>query len=94
MAFGAMRALNEAGKQIPRDISLVGFDNRQLSALTQPPLTTIDQPKYEIGKAAVELCLDLARAATHAAPVHRVFGVELVERKSAAPPTTAAEAHG
>jgi LacI family transcriptional regulator len=92
MAFGAMRALNEAGKQIPRDISLVGFDNLQLSALTQPPLTTIDQPKYEIGKAAVELCLDLACAEMHVAPVHRVFGVELVERKSAAPPASRAEA--
>jgi len=42
MALGAMRALREHGLRIPQDISVVGFDNAEMSAYTEPPLTTID----------------------------------------------------
>jgi DNA-binding LacI/PurR family transcriptional regulator len=53
-----------------------------LSAIVHPPLTTIHQPKYEIGGAAVEILLRLGKRGEHQAPEHRLFGVELVERQS------------
>ncbi len=81
MAFGAIRALLEHGKRIPGDISLVGFDNLDLAAILQPPLTTVHQPKYEMGEAAVQILL---RQIAHpdSGPEHRVLGVQLVERES------------
>jgi DNA-binding LacI/PurR family transcriptional regulator len=82
MAFGAIRALLESGRRIPDDISLVGFDNVELASVMHPPLTTVHQPKYEIGKAAVEILLRLAGQPGSELPEHRVFGVELIERQS------------
>jgi LacI family transcriptional regulator len=82
MAFGVMRALLEASRQIPRDVSVIGFDNVELSSIVHPPLTTIHQPKYEIGQAAVEILLRLAGRGEHRVPEHRLFGVNLVERQS------------
>ena len=82
MAFGVIRALMDAGRRIPEDVSVIGFDNVELSAIVNPPLTTIHQPRYEIGQAAVEILLRLAGRGEHQAPEHRLFGVHLVERKS------------
>ena len=82
MAFGVVQAALETGKSIPQDVSLIGFDNLEVSALIHPPLTTIHQPKYEIGQAAVESLLRQARAAGPTIPEQRVFGVRLVERAS------------
>jgi LacI family transcriptional regulator len=82
MAFGAIRALSEAGRRIPDDISVIGFDNIELAGIVNPPLTTIHQPKYEIGEAAVEILLRQAGKRERNAPEHRLFGVHLVERQS------------
>ena len=82
MAFGVMRALMEAGCRIPRDVSVIGFDNVELASIAHPPLTTIHQPKYEIGQAAVEILLRLAGHSEYRVPEHRLFGVHLVERES------------
>ena len=82
MAFGAARAIYESGRRIPEDISLIGFDNLELSSVVHPPLTTIHQPKYEIGKAVVEILLRLADKKSDRTPEHRVLGVELIERQS------------
>lgn len=82
MAFGAMRAISEAGLHIPDDISIIGFDNIELSSIMYVPLTTIHQPKYEIGHAAVEVLLHLVGRHPGAVPEHRHFGVELIERQS------------
>jgi LacI family transcriptional regulator len=60
----------------------MGFDNVELSAIVHPPLTTIHQPKYEIGQAAVEILLRLAGRGEHQGPEHRLFTVQLVERQS------------
>lgn len=56
-AIGAMRAIREAGLRIPEDIAVVGFDNINASAYTTPPLTTVHQPFFEMGQAAVNLML-------------------------------------
>jgi LacI family transcriptional regulator len=84
MAFGVVRALIDAGRKIPQDVSVIGFDNIELSSIVHPPLTTIHQPKYEIGQAAVEILLRLAGKQEHRVPEHRLFGVHLVERESCA----------
>lgn len=54
VAIGAMHAIRTFGLSVPADISVVGFDNIYLSAHTNPPLTTIAQPKYQIGQLAVQ----------------------------------------
>jgi len=83
MAFGVMRAAIEAGIRIPRVISLIGFDDVELAEMTFPPLTTIRQPKYAVGRAAFEIVEQLI-ASGSATPIHRVVDVELVERASVA----------
>jgi LacI family transcriptional regulator len=55
MAIGAIRALKESGYKIPIDISIVGFDNIEASSIIEPPLTTVSQPIYEMGKKAVDI---------------------------------------
>jgi LacI family transcriptional regulator len=60
-AIGAMRAIKEAGLSVPDDISVVGFDNIEVTEFTDPPLTTVSQPRFEMGKTAAEIilsCLD------------------------------------
>jgi len=54
MALGVMRECQAAGLRIPRDMSLVGFDDIAFAALTDPPLTTISLPRTELGRKAVE----------------------------------------
>lgn len=59
MAFGAMKAVKEAGLRIPEDVSITGFDDLVFSNFTQPPLTTIKQDFMEIGKVAARLLQDI-----------------------------------
>jgi LacI family transcriptional regulator len=58
MAIGALRAVHESGLRVPDDISIVGFDDIELSAYTSPPLTTVAQPKSRIGALAVDMLLE------------------------------------
>jgi LacI family transcriptional regulator, repressor for deo operon, udp, cdd, tsx, nupC, and nupG len=61
MAIGAMRAVKEKGLRVPEDVAVSGFDNISFAAMCDPPLTTISQPKYDIGRAAMELLLKQIR---------------------------------
>lgn len=58
MAIGALRAIHEAGLEIPEDIALVGFDDLPSAAFSNPPLTTVRQPIAEMGLTAGRLLLD------------------------------------
>jgi len=58
MAVGALRAAAELGLSVPRDLSVVGFDNIELASYTAPPLTTVAQPTDEIGVKAVTLLIE------------------------------------
>lgn len=59
MAIGAMRAIQQAGLNVPGDISVTGFDNIELAAYVTPALTTFNQPKYELGSKAATMMLSV-----------------------------------
>lgn len=59
LALGAMAAVRESGLNIPGDISVVGFDDVEVSAYCNPPLTTIRVPAYEIGQLAMKILLQM-----------------------------------
>jgi LacI family transcriptional regulator, repressor for deo operon, udp, cdd, tsx, nupC, and nupG len=83
MALGAIRAAHRRGLQVPRDLSVVGFDDSPLIAFTDPPLTTLRQPVAAMGNAAVRALVDEING--HAAPRSEyVFPAELVVRGSTA----------
>lgn len=81
MALGGMRQARRMGLSVPRDLSIVGFDDSPLMAFTDPPLTTIRQPVVEMSEAIVAAFLDGLRAG-HDAPPTLVFQPELVVRSS------------
>lgn len=55
MAIGALKALRELGYQIPEDVQIIGFDNIEFSQYCDPPLSTVQQPTYEMGTKVVIL---------------------------------------
>jgi DNA-binding LacI/PurR family transcriptional regulator len=57
MALGALEAARAAGRSVPEDLSIVGFDNIPFAALANPPLTTVGQPIRQLGEQAAELLL-------------------------------------
>jgi DNA-binding LacI/PurR family transcriptional regulator len=86
MAFGAEKAIREAGLQIPRDISLVGFDDVLFSSFLGVPLTTVRQPTNEIGRtAATMLITRIERAGIPKRTRHIVLDPELIIRESSGP---------
>lgn len=84
MALGAMAAAHAAGVQIPAELSIVGFDDIHLAAFLNPPLTTVAQPKHELGVLAAEMLF--ARLEQPALPARRrLLSTQLVVRGSTAP---------
>ena len=84
-ALGVLSALAEAGRRIPGDVSVVGFDDLRLSAFTSPPLTTIKQPAAEIAQLATALLIGLTRGEP-AAQVRHLLEPTLVVSESTATP--------
>ncbi len=83
LALGAIRAVRRAGLQVPRDVSVVGYDDSALMNSTEPALTTVRQPIEPMGRAAVDL---LARMINGGPPPTQelLFEPELVVRASTA----------
>lgn len=79
-AIGVINALRQAGYQVPRDMSVVGFDDLALSALYHPALTTVHQPLQEVGQRAVEMLVRLMNGDT--AVTTEVMLPKLVVRQS------------
>jgi DNA-binding LacI/PurR family transcriptional regulator len=67
-------------------LSLIGFDDGDLAAHATPPLTTVAQPKTELGRRAVELLVARAGSTGATDPVEVTLACELVIRNSTAPP--------
>jgi LacI family transcriptional regulator, galactose operon repressor len=85
MTLGALRALHEAGRRIPDDVALVGFDDMPWATSLNPPLTAVAQPAHEMGATAAELLL--ARIADPQRPLrHVVLDTRLVVRASCGAP--------
>lgn len=84
MALGAVRAARERGLEVPRQVSVVGYDDSVLNAFTDPPLTTIRQPVRAMANAAVHALLE-ALGGNPVADTEFVFQPELVVRGSTAP---------
>lgn len=59
MAIGVVLALNRLGLQVPRDVSLIGFDDLPIAPFVMPPLSTVHQPAYELGQLAASAMLQL-----------------------------------
>jgi LacI family transcriptional regulator len=87
MAAGALHAARRLGLSIPLDLSLVGYDNEELVALlTDPPLTTVQLPHYEMGRWAVEHLLDAVSGVAAGRPEQHRIACPLVVRDSVGPP--------
>jgi DNA-binding LacI/PurR family transcriptional regulator len=86
-ALGLMQAAEAAGLEIPRDLSVVGFDDLFFAGQLRPPLTTYRQPKREIGKRAMEQLLTLLRGES-ASDMTRIQGELVIRESTAAPPTS------
>ncbi len=61
MAIGAMSAAQDAGRRVPHDLSIIGYDDQELARYTQPPLTTVVLPNYAMGRRAAKLLIDTAQ---------------------------------
>ncbi|MDE3066361.1 MAG: LacI family DNA-binding transcriptional regulator [Verrucomicrobiota bacterium] len=82
-AVGCARTLLAQGLKIPGDVSVAGFGNVLLAEHFSVPLTTVRQPKFRLGLAAVEAMLQLLRGQR---PEAKLLSAELVERQSTGPP--------
>ena len=59
IAISAIKALSDLGYKIPEDISIIGFDGLEITKYTNPSLTTVIQPRYEMGREAMKLLLNI-----------------------------------
>jgi LacI family transcriptional regulator len=91
-AIGALEAVRGAGLEVPRDVSVVGFDDVEVSGYVG--LTTVRQPLFESGSLAATLLLGLLDDDEVPSPLVHRLDLELVERSTTAPPKTSAHAVG
>jgi DNA-binding LacI/PurR family transcriptional regulator len=81
MAIGALHALRTSGLRVPEDVAVVGFDGIGLGAFTTPELTTVEQPRAEVGERAVQMVLDSLDTES-SSPTQVTLPVRLVVRES------------
>lgn len=85
LAVDVLTVWKSMGIKIPDDISLAGFTNNPTSAVVEPPLTTVSQPGYEMGKLSVSHLLDQLDGVASDDPISIVLETTLVPRKSTKP---------
>lgn len=86
MAAGLIHALHEAGRDVPGDVSVVGFDDIVLAEHLWPPLTTVAQDFAAVGRELVNLLIRQVRDGEVLTDVHTLVPVRLVVRASTSPP--------
>lgn len=84
MAVGAMMAAREAGLEVPRDLSIVGFDDSEVARITWPGITTIRQPVFEMAVSATTALLQ--QLSGHPASIDGAHHHKLIVRQSVASP--------
>lgn len=85
LAIGALRAAQAIGCRVPEDVSVMGMDDIYAASITSPPLTTVEKPKYDIGKKAAELLIARLTDSAVRQPEHVLLPCRLVTRDSTAP---------
>lgn len=84
-AFGAIQAARQMGIDVPRELSVVGFDDHYLSESFNPPLTSVRQPIEEMGYAAIKAVVAMAEG--DRSPIQTLYPTELVLRSTTAIPS-------
>lgn len=82
LAFGAYQALADHGLSVPRDVSVISFDNDELASYLRPGLTTVGLPHEAMGRASVEMLL-----APGGPSGRRLIPMPVIERRSVQSPT-------
>ncbi len=86
IAFRVMHALHDLNLRIPEDVSVLGFDNVELSSMVEPPLTTVSQPLYQLGCAAARSLINQInfkeKNGTLPTPVNTILDTNLIVRRS------------
>lgn len=86
LAFGAMRGLKEMGLRIPKDISIVGYDNAELSQYMSPPLSTVQVSAEKIAKLTIDSLLAVIKKSKEIQPFLKMEEFRVIERSSVAAP--------
>jgi LacI family transcriptional regulator len=82
MAAGAMRAIREAGLDVPDDVAVAGFDDLPVAVTTDPPLTTVRQDIAVVGQSAVDTLVRLLQHGRDATVGATVIPAPLIVRQS------------
>ena len=61
IAIGAIKEIKEKGLSVPKDMAVVGFDDTGIASMYDPPLTTVAQPRYDLGRVTMEIMLERIR---------------------------------
>ena len=85
MAFGVLQAARELGLRCPEDLSIAGFDSLEFTKFTDPSLTSVYQPGYQLGATAARLLLQRVDG-MRSAPKKVLLPTELKKRNSVGPP--------
>ena len=92
MALGALRALKEMNYRVPEDISIIGFDDRPICALSEPALTSVSISKHSFGAEAIDTLIDKISSIQENADgaigrsIKIRIGAQLIVRDSVVPP--------
>lgn len=82
MALGALKAVHDLGYNVPNDLSIIGFDNIKPTEYSIPGLTTIAQPKNQMGEASIRLLIDLIEKKVEKNNYKKLFEPKLIKRES------------
>jgi len=84
MSVGAIRGVRKLGKQVPADVSIIGFGDTPMCRYSEPPMTTVAQPFGQMGEEAMRLLLEMLAAPGSTPPRRRILETQLVMRGSTA----------
>jgi LacI family transcriptional regulator len=82
LALGAIQAIREQGLRLPEDIAVMGFDDIEFAALPEIQLTTVTQPKYEMGKLALQTLVTQMKGAERVVARKIMLEPDLICRKT------------